>query len=199
MSNNKIVVDSDVMNYFNELPNGKDHFSTLMKAIDRQPVMHIFVKKEELYSNKTVENLISSDGIEIIDYPDFLTDENKQLYKEIFGVLYASLNSESLPKYFNIFTGRLAEKNMGEIHSCILAQYLDIDILFSNDHGAKDLANQFFNVGDFKLKVKTLQEILVELGNEKSKLISKEEAIAMMANEIKARKNVVKRAWQDNI
>jgi len=199
MSDDKIVVDSDVMNYLNKLPKGKDLFQILIKAIDRKPVMHTFVKKEELFSNKIVESLISSNDIEVVDYPDFLTVENKQLYQETFRVLYASINSEYLPNNFDIFTGRLAEKNMGEIHSCILAQYMNIDILFSNDHGAKDLAKQFFNVGDFKLKVKTMQEILIELGNEKSKLISQEEAIAIMAGETKAKSSVVKRAWQNNI
>lgn len=73
------------------------------------------------------------------------------------------MNSEAIPAEFGEITRHHAKRNMGEIHSLILAHYLGIPVFMSNDSGAKQLAQSRINSSTSHIAVKNVCEVFYEI------------------------------------
>ena len=73
------------------------------------------------------------------------------------------MNSEAIPAEFAEITRHHAKRNMGEIHSLILAHYLGIPVFMSNDSGAKQLVQSRINSSASHIAVKNVCKVFCEI------------------------------------
>ena len=100
----------------------------------------------------------------MIDYSAFLPAEIfKKQYAETFADFYNFMNGETIEKVFDVVTQHHSKKNMGEIHSLILAQYMGLPIFMSNDNGAKNLAKSRINTQGYKIEVMNVCDVFCEI------------------------------------
>jgi len=137
---------------------------SIFDSLQKRPVVHIFVFQQELLANVAVKELVDERFIEVIEYNSFLPAEIfKTQYAETFADFYNFMNGEVIDEAFDAITKHHAKKNMGEIHSLILAQYMNIPIFMSNDNGARSLVNSKINTQSFSVTVKNVCEVFCDV------------------------------------
>lgn len=164
---NYVVIDSDFCNMIapgNNIEKEKEFVRSIFNSLQKKPVVHIFVSEQELLTNKVIKELVEENFIDVINYDTFLPEEIfKTQYAETFADFYNFMNGESIEKVFDVITKHHSKKNMGEIHSLILAQYMGIPIFMSNDNGAKNLAKSKINTQSFSIDVMNVCEVFCEI------------------------------------
>lgn len=160
MDNNLVLLDADFCNLILKKPDNISFFKAIFDILDKKPAIHIYIFKHELLNNIHIQTLVQESFIKIIEYDDFLaSDFDKHSYTIAFEDFYMYINGKELNN-FNIFMDRRAKHNLGEIHSLITAQYLNIPLFMSNDKGAKELANSKINTDAFKVDVQNIIEVV---------------------------------------
>jgi len=164
---NQVVIDSDFCNMTapgNDINKEKLFFRSIFDSLQKKPIIHVFVFSQELLTNIVVKELVSEKYIEVIDYESFLPSEIFKIqYAETFVDFYVFMNGESINNSFDEVIKHRAKKNMGEIHSLILAQYMNIPIFMSNDNGARNLAKSKINTQAFSITVKNVCEVFCDI------------------------------------
>lgn len=137
MENNKgqAVIDTDFFIKFTEKDSTGQLFLKIMDEMGFNPVIHNYVFKEELLGNSIAKKLVESDHIKILDYNDYINPSNQSDYEVKFIRLYRDFNSQDFEG--DIYTYRHEKESLGEIRSSLMAWYLGINILMSDDGGAK--------------------------------------------------------------
>jgi len=186
---NRVVIDSD---FCNMIAPGKDinkekiFFRSIFDSLQKKPIIHVFVFKQELLTNTAIKELEYENYIEVVDYKSFLpSDIFKTQYIETFADFYFFMNGESINNSFPDIITHRAKKNMGEIHSLILAHYMNIPIFMSNDNGAKNLAKSKINTQAFSIIVKNVCEVFCDIKLQGNSQIDKKVVRAIL----KKRKN----------
>jgi predicted nucleic acid-binding protein len=148
----------------NNIKKEKEFIRSIFDSLQKKPVIHIFVFEQELLTNAVVKELVDEKYINVIGYNDFLPAEVfKTQYAETFVDFYNFMNGENIDKVFDVITKHRSKKNMGEIHSLILAHYMEIPIFMSNDNGAKNLAKSKINTLSFTITVMNVCEVFCEI------------------------------------
>lgn len=164
---NYVVIDSDFCNMIapgNNIEKEKEFVRSIFNSLQKKPIVHIFVSEQELLTNKVIKELVEENFIDVINYDTFLPEEIFKIqYAETFADFYNFMNGESIEKVFDVITRHHSKKNMGEIHSLILAQYMGIPIFMSNDNGAKNLAKSRVNTQSFSIDVMNVCEVFCEI------------------------------------
>lgn len=160
MDSNLVLLDADFCNLILKKPDNIPFFKDIFKILNKKPAVHTYILKHELLNNIHIQHLVKEGFIKIIEYDYFLASEfDKHSYKIAFEDFYLYINGKELNN-FNIFIDRRAKHNLGEIHSLITAQYLNIPLFMSNDHGAKELAKSKINTSMFKIDVHNAKEVI---------------------------------------
>lgn len=164
---NYVVIDSDFCNMIapgNNIEKEKEFVRSIFNSLQKKPIVHIFVSEQELLTNKVIKELVEENFIDVINYDTFLPAEIFKIqYAETFADFYNFMNGEFIEKVFDVITKHHSKKNMGEIHSLILAQYMGIPIFMSNDNGAKNLAKSRVNTQSFSIDVMNVCEVFCEI------------------------------------
>lgn len=186
---NRVVIDSDFCNMIapgKDINKEKKFFRSIFDSLQKKPIIHVFVFTQELLTNIAIKELESENYIEVVDYNSFLpTEIFKTQYTETFADFYFFMNGESINNTFPDIITHRAKKNMGEIHSLILAHYLNIPIFMSNDNGAKNLAKSKINTQAFSIIVKNVLEVFCDIKLQGNSQIDKKAVRAIL----KERKN----------
>lgn len=168
---NRVVLDSDFCQILLSKHNqdeAKAFFKSIFKCLKISPILHEYVYKEELFNNECILDLVAENVIEIAKLENFVSSaDDKALYEILFKDYYKFMNGKNWADQNDVFSKRHAGKNMGEIHSLILAQYEQIPCFFSNDKGAKVLAKSKINTQEFAIEVKNVEQVFQDIDTTK--------------------------------
>lgn len=143
---------------------GGQLFEKIMQQMQRTPMIHEFIYKQELIGSEVARNLVEKEIVHIITYKDFLTDVSlKDQYERIFRQAYKGMNGFPLPKDVDVFSYQRANENLGEIHTALMAQHMNIDLMVSDDVGAKKYIECHMNSSRHKLSVQNIPDVLISL------------------------------------
>lgn len=167
----QVIIDADFLNIFLSLEDGEILFKDIMEALDFFPVIHQYVADNELDINMKAQQLIKENTIERIPYEKIFNDKYKKFYQIEFEEYYKEMNKKKWESdKIDIFNYRKARENLGEIHSCIMAHFLELKYFMSNDSGAKELVKRRVNNNKFQLNVLSFKNFLDLLVENKEKL-----------------------------
>jgi len=142
------IIDTDFLNKITQAPNiadGKDLFMRTMEEFGVQPVVHYYLAERELQVNNPIATeLLDSGYLKVYFKEDIVTDtESIDLYEQYFRKWYNYLNFNKprLEKDVDIFNLHRAQHSLGEIHSTLMAYFMNLDIIMSDDSDAKTLVD----------------------------------------------------------
>lgn len=170
----KVVVDTDFLNHILNTPNGEDVMQKIVDFYGFELVMHPWVYDREIKGLNTNVDTYVQKNVQVLEYVDFLESEDEALYDIVFKDLYRCMNrDESVDESYRTFkTYNRAGKNLGEIHSVILAKFLGIPLLLSDDYNAKEIAAKRINTDTFQLDVKKSFDIMCDMISSDNSLLS---------------------------
>lgn len=150
----------------------------IMDDMGVYPVFHCYVYEWELKAiNRTAVKLVEEHKIGVISYEEILKSEiDKIAYDMAFEELYQRLNAESIPNTYKTFqTFVIHKKNLGEIHSTILASFLKLKYFMSDDRKAKAVLLQKVNSEEYTLTILNVPEFFEKYARIPNKSIKRKQ------------------------
>lgn len=181
----KVVVDTDFLNHILKTPNGEEVMQKIIDFYGYELVMHPWVYEREIKGISTATDAYVQKNVKVLEYSDFLeTEDDEALYDIVFQDLHRSMNrNESVDGSYESFkTYNRASKNLGEIHSVILARYAGIPLLLSDDYNAKEIAAKRISADGFQLEVKKSFDIMCDMVRTDKSMLSRDDAFAVIRN-----------------
>ena len=181
----KVVVDTDFLNHILKTPNGEDIMQKIVDFYGYELVMHPWVYGREIKGISTAIEKYVDKNVRILDYSDFLkTEEDEIIYEIVFISLYSEMNHGNTidESYRSFKTFNKSGANLGEIHSVILAKFLGIPLLLSDDYNAKEIAAKRINADGYLLDVKKSFDIMCDMVKADKSALSYNDALAVIRN-----------------
>lgn len=181
----KVVIDTDFLNHILKTPHGEEVMQKIVDFYGYELVMHPWVYEREITGIFAATETYVQKNVKVLEYSDFLrTEDDEDLYELSFLDLYRSMNrGESVDAGYQSFKSyNRANKNLGEIHSVILAKYAGIPLLMSDDYNAKEIAAKRINADGFHLDVKKSFDIMCDMVKTDKDILSRDDAFAVIRN-----------------
>lgn len=178
MNNNKAIIDNDFLDKVVNAPknsDGKDLFKRTMRELNVTPVINFYVAQHEVMENSKCKELINEGYIQVIQPRDFLDMENTESYCETIKSWYRQYNGERVPVEADMLKFHSGGKSLGEMHSLLMAAYMNLPFFLSDDGDAKEIAEDKIESSKTTIKVLNLIDVYIEIGQKKTKNISLEE------------------------
>lgn len=182
----KVVIDTDFLNKITQAPHiadGKELFLRTVKELDVVPVTHYYIAEREMtVSNPIAVELINEGHIQVCQKEDFIRDEAMaEEYGYFFRKWYNYLNpSDRLGREVDVFTLRRSRHSLGEIHALLMARYMSVPLIMSDDSDAKDLVN-YAELSE--IRVCDLVDVYIMIGQKAKKNITLKEVENIIRNE----------------
>lgn len=181
----KVIVDTDFLNHILKTPNGEELMQKIVDFYGYELAMHPWVYEREIKGISTAADAYVQKNVKVLEYSEFLaTEDDEALYEIYFLDLHRSMNRrESVDGSYRSFkTYNKSGKNLGEIHSVILARFSGIPLLLSDDYNAKEIAAKRINADGYLLDVKKSFDIMCEMVKADKSILSYDDALAVIRN-----------------
>lgn len=215
MSKKEAIVDTC---FFNKLSNdGKniEAFKKVLVDLDYKPVVHPYIAEKELDVFPHFNKLVEEGFIRKAEYSEFIEDEDDaELYEQYFPELYEEMREyleikgskkqiEKLviPKGQTIYTYRRAGMSLGDVHMILMAFFLRLPIILSEDGDIeflRSVAKRKISSDSYNLDIYNVMDLIMMIAKKEDTTFSKKE-LAKVVLEVKekARLSEVKQAWNE--
>ena len=216
MSKKEAIVDTC---FFNKLSdNGKniETFKKVLEDLDYKPVVHPYVSANELSMFSYFNNLVKEGFVRVAEYNEFLTDEDDtDLYEQYFYELYdemkeyleiqggkKQLEKLVIPRGQDIFTYRKAGMSLGDIHMVLMAFFMKLPIILSEDGDIgflRSVTKRKITSDSYQLDIYNVIDLIIMIAEKEDTIFSKKELekIVLQVRE-RARLSEVKQTWNRN-
>ena len=213
MSKKEAIVDTC---FFNKLSNdGKniEIFKKVLVDLDYKPVVHPYIAEKELDVFPHFNKLVEEGFIRKAEYSEFIEDEDDaELYEQYFYELYEEMREyleikgskkkiEKLviPKGQTIYTYRRASMSLGDVHMILMAFFMRLPIIFSEDGDIeflRSVAKRKISSDSYNLDIYNVMYLLMMIAQKDNTTFSKKE-LEKVVLEVKERSRLseVKREW----
>ena len=213
MSKKEAIVDTC---FFNKLSNdGKniEIFKKVLVYLDYKPVVHPYIAEKELDVFPHFNKLVEEGFIRKAEYSEFIEDEDDaELYEQYFYELYEEMREyleikgskkkiEKLviPKGQTIYTYRRASMSLGDVHMILMAFFMRLPIIFSEDGDIeflRSVAKRKISSDSYNLDIYNVMDLIMMIAQKDNTTFSKKE-LEKVVLEVKERSRLseVKREW----
>ena len=202
--------------FFQKLTNDGKNLETFKKVLtdlDFVPVVHPYIAQHELDMFPYFNQLVQEGEVRVAKYTEFLKDaEDTALYEWYFLDLYdemkkylETMNSLKqlpkllLPKGQTIFTYRHAGISLGDIHIVLMAFFLKMPVVLSEDNDVKllkSITTRKMSSEAYSLSIYNVMDLIMMITQKLDTTYSKKE-LENVVLDVKERKRLseVKKAW----
>ena len=213
MSKKEAIVDTC---FFNKLSNdGKsiEIFKKVLVDLDYKPVVHPYIAEKELDVFPHFNKLVEEGFIRKAEYSEFIEDQDDaELYEQYFYELYEEMREyleikgskkkiEKLviPKGQTIYTYRRASMSLGDVHMILMAFFMRLPIIFSEDGDIeflRSVAKRKISSDSYNLDIYNVMDLIMMIAQKDNTTFSKKE-LEKVVLEVKERSRLseVKREW----
>lgn len=164
-----IAIDADFFRAFTEDSRNEDLFLQVMDEFHAIPVMHEYVYRYELADISVLKKWVAEGIVRIIEYDDFITEKNREKYKDDFTKTYKAFNYLAFDETFDVFQYHHMQENLGEIRTILMAVRMNIGVFMSNDKEAKRFIINRINHGKVQITVYNLKDTFAWIGRQEGK------------------------------
>ena len=215
MSKKEAIVDTC---FFNKLSNnGKniEAFKKVLVDLEYKPVVHPYIAEKELDVFPQFNKLIEEGFIRKAEYSEFIEDEDDaELYEQYFPELYEEMREYleikgskkrieklAIPKGQTIYTYRRAGMSLGDVHMILMAFFLRLPIILSEDGDIeflRSVAKRKISSNSYNLDIYNVVDLIMMIAQKEDTTFSKKE-LEKVVLEVKerARLSEVKQAWNE--
>lgn len=190
MSKKEAIVDTC---FFNKLSNdGKsiEIFKKVLVDLDYKPVVHPYIAEKELDVFPHFNKLVEEGFVRKAEYSEFIEDEDDaELYEQYFYELYEEMREyleikgskkkiEKLviPKGQTIYTYRRASMSLGDVHMILMAFFMRLPIIFSEDGDIeflRSVAKRKISSDSYNLDIYNVMDLLMMIAQKDNTTFSK--------------------------
>lgn len=147
MNNKEVLIDTVSLKKLSYDGKNLETFKKVLSELEYKPVVHPYIAANELDMHSYFDRLVAEGFVRVAQYGDFLCDdEDKALYESYFVDIHNTLREYLeaaggkkqlekllLPKGQDIFTYRKAAMSLGDIHMILMAFFVRMPIILTED------------------------------------------------------------------
>ena len=176
--------------------------------------MHPYIYEHELSLKSYLKKLVDENYIRVVRYDEFQKDESDKLtYEYFFEMLYEDLRQAldaigspkqmdklDLAKGQTIYSIHKQGSNMGEVHLMLMASFLQMPILLTEDSDIdllRSIAKRRIKLGSYSLQIFDGMELIKQIAQKENSSLSVKE-LELILNEMGERRHraEVKELWR---
>ena len=216
MGKTEVIVDTCFLQKLSSEGKAIDNIKKILAELEYIPVVHPYIYEHELSLHSYFVRLVEECYIRVIQYNDFQKDAaDKQSYEAYYDVLYEemrlTLEAMNSPKQVeklclhkgqDIYNTHKQGSSMGDVHMILMASYLQIPILLTEDSDIemlRDIAKRRMRLGQYSLQILNGVQLIEEIAKKQDSSISVKE-IESILKAMRERKVVsnIKTVWREN-
>ncbi len=134
------------------------------------PVVNKYVAEQELSLKSYMDQLVKARYIRVVEYDEYINDEvDRIIYEEYFEKLYNEMKGYLeakggpkqmpplvIPKDQSIFTKHISGSSMGDIHMILMAAYMRLPIILTEDSDIellRDMVKRRLSMSTYQLEI----------------------------------------------
>lgn len=216
MRKTEVIVDTCFLQKLSSEGKAIDNIKKVLAELEYIPVAHPYIYEHELSLHSYFVRLVEEKDIRVIQYNEFQKDAvDKQLYEAYYGVLYEdmrlALKAMNSPKQVEklclhkgqtIYNTHKQGSSMGDVHMILMASYLQIPILLTEDSDIemlRDIAKRRMRLGQYSLQIFNGVQLIEEMAKKQNTSISVKE-IESILKAMRKRDAIprIKTVWREN-
>ena len=215
MSKKDVLVDTVFLHKLSG--EGKDikAFKKILDDLNFCPVVHPYIAKNELDVFYYFQTLVEEKYIKVIDYDVFLPDEeDREYYETRFVEIHDEIRTHLeaaggkkqlkklvLPQGQTVFTYRNAGMSLGDVHMILMAFFLQIPVILTEDSDIellRAITKRKMGSASYQLDIFNAIDVIRMIAQNHQNSFSKKELVQVV-KAIGERENVseIKQAWNE--
>lgn len=211
-----MVVDTCFLQRLSSEGKKIDNIKKVLDELEYIPVVHPYMYQHELSLHSYFQKLVAEAYIRVIPYQEFQKDEiDRQTYEAYYNVLYeemrVTLEAVGGPKQIEklilhkgqtIYDTHKQGSSMGDVHMILMASYLRIPIILTEDSDIgllRNIADKRMKLGQYSLQIWNSIQLIEKIAQKQDSSITLKEMEAIL-REMGARKKIshIKAVWREN-
>ncbi len=194
MSKREVLVDTAFLAKLSCDGKNVDIFKKVVSGLEFTPVFHPYIAENELDMYPYFQKLVDEDFVRVADYNEFLSDdEDKTLYESYFIDVHNALREYLaaaggrkqlekliLPAGQTVFTYRKASMSLGDVHMILMAFFLRMPIILTEDSDIgvlRSITKRKMTSESYKLDIYNAVDLLLMIAEMDSTSFSKRDLV----------------------
>ncbi|MCC8102716.1 MAG: hypothetical protein LIP11_10820 [Clostridiales bacterium] len=216
MGRTDVIVDTCFLQKLSSEGKQIDNIKKVLTELEYNPIVHPYIYEHELSLYSYFVRLVEDGHIKVIEYKEFQKDEvDKQTYEAYYDMLYEemrlTLEAMDSPKKVEkmclhrgqtIYNTHKQGSSMGDVHMILMASYLQIPILLTEDSDIemlRDIADRRLHLGQYSLQILNGVQLIMDIAKKRDSTITIKE-IEIILKSMRERSTVssIKTLWREN-
>ena len=216
MEKTEVIVDTCFLQKLSSEGQAIYNIEKVLDELEYIPVVHPYIYEHELSLHSYFVRLVDSGYIRVIAYTEFQKDDiDKQTYEAYYDVLYEEMRKTleamngpkqveklCLKKGQTIYNTHKQGSSMGDVHMILMAAYLQIPILLTEDSDIemlRNIAKRKMQLGQYSLKIFNGVQLIEKIAKKKDSTMTVKEIEAILKS-MRERNAVsgIKEVWREN-
>ena len=147
MNKKEVIVDTGFLEKLSCEGKNLETFKRVLSDLGYKPVVHPYIAANELDMHFYFDKLVAEGVVRVVDYNEFLYDEEDKIFYESYFVNIHNtlreylevkggkkqLEKLVLPPGQTVFTYRKASMSLGDVHMILMAFFAEMPIILTED------------------------------------------------------------------
>lgn len=215
MNKKDVLVDTVFLNKLSKYGKDIETFKRLLDDLGFDPIVHPYIAKNELDMFPFFQKLVDEGYIRVLDYNVFLPDEeDKEYYEARFVEIHDEIREHLeasggkkqleklvLPSGQTVFTYRKAGMSLGDVHMILMAFFLGIPVILTEDSDIellKSITKRKMGSASYQLDIINAVDVIVLVAQKQQSSFSKKELVEVVKGiGERTSQTKVKQAWKE--
>lgn len=194
MKKREVLIDTVFLGKLSNDGKNIETFKKIMSDLEYSPVVHPYIANNELDMYPYFNKLVDEGVVRVAEYSEFLNDEeDEKIYQLYFLDIHnrmreylesaggkKQLEELILPKNQTVFSYRKASMSLGDVHIILMAFFMKLPIILTNDSDIallQTITKSVMSSDAYSLGIYSAIDVLIMIAQKEDTVFSKQELI----------------------
>ncbi len=213
MNKKEVIVDTGFLEKLSCEGKNLETFKRVLSDLGYKPVVHPYIAANELDMHFYFDKLVAEGVVRVVDYNEFLYDEeDKILYESYFVNIHNTLREYLevkggkkqleklvLPPGQTVFTYRKASMSLGDVHMILMAFFAEMPIILTEDSDIdmlRSITRRKMGSERYTLNIYSVLDLLIMIAEKEETSFEKNDLVNVVKSiGERVHQSDVKQAW----
>lgn len=192
MEKQEVIVDTCFLQKITSDGLFLDNVKRVLDELGFVPVVNKYVADQEFQLKRYMTELVNNGYIKVVGYDEYIKDETdriiyedyfEQLYYEMKGYLEAKGGPKqmpplNIPQDQSVFTAHISGSSMGDIHMILMAAYMRLPIILTEDSDIellRNMAKRRLSMSSYQLEIYDVVDLVRNIAKKEDRSLSRKD------------------------
>lgn len=213
MNKKEVIVDTGFLEKLSCEGKNLETFKRVLSDLGYKPVVHPYIAANELDMHFYFDKLVAEGVVRVVDYNEFLYDEEDKIFYESYFVNIHNtlreylevkggkkqLEKLVLPPGQTVFTYRKASMSLGDVHMILMAFFAEMPIILTEDSDIdmlRSITRRKMGSERYTLNIYSVLDLLIMIAEKEETSFEKNDLVNVVKSiGERVHQSDVKQAW----